>query len=193
MTIARVTAQWTGFPGAPGYSNFFFEVAGDVGEQLGAPAAVRTAFSSILAELPSGVSVQVSPTVEYIDETTGQLQDYGDAEETPQAVNGSASGNYAGPAGAVVNWQTATVRDGRRVRGRTFIVPLASSAFQSDGTLGSSTITTLNNFASNILGGSSNPNRFVVWGRPSSSPGVAAPVTGYRVPDMAAVLRSRRD
>nr|CRY95231.1 hypothetical protein [uncultured prokaryote] len=193
MTIARVTAQWSGFPGAPGYSNFFFEVAGSLDEQLGAPQRVRTAFSSILQQLPAGVRVQVSPTVEYIDEATGQLQDYGDAEETPDVVNGSASGNWAGPAGAVINWNTATVRDGRRVRGRTFIVPLASTAFQNDGTLGSSALSVLDNFATNIRGGAENTAGFVVWGRPSSSPGVAAPVTGHRVPDMAAVLRSRRD
>lgn len=193
MTIARVTAQWSGFPGAPGYSNFFFEVAGSSDEQLGAPAVVRTAFSSILQQLPSGVSIQVSPTVEYIDEATGVLQDYGDAEETPDSVNGSSSGNWAGPTGAVVNWTTGTVRDGRRVRGRTFLVPLGSTAFQNDGTLGSLGLAALNNFATNLRGGAENTTGLVVWGRPSSTPGVAAPVTGHRVPDMAAVLRSRRD
>lgn len=193
MTIHRVQAVWTGFPGAPGYSSFYFRPftgGGDVDQAIG---RVRGFFAEWRRLLPLGVSIQVQATVEEVDETTGMLTGYLDGEEVEPVLTSTAGNDFAGPAGAVVNWLTGTVRNGRRVRGRTFLVPLGLNAYDSDGTLGDTALSDLRAGA-NILLSTEFEQELVVWARPNGgSPGEAASVTGHRVPDMAAVLRSRRD
>lgn len=193
MAVHRVSARWTGFQGAPGYSNFHFsEFTGgaDPDQMIG---RVAEFFEVLYATLASQVTVTVSSIVEEFDETTGQLTGYLDGEEDAVISATGSNTPFSGPSGAVVNWLTNTVSNGRRVRGRTFLVPLRSSVYENDGTLSSGTLTTINEAAEGLVGGDWN-SEFVVWSRPTGgSGGVLAPVTGHRVPDMAAVLRSRRD
>jgi hypothetical protein len=115
------------------------------------------------------------------------------AATPPTVVNGGGSGAYSAPSGAVLHWLTGTVRNGRRLRGRTFIVPLANSNYEANGTLAAGTITAIQNAGLALMDEAT--TRLVVYGRPApnAADGVAALVTGARVPDMAAVLRSRRD
>lgn len=197
MDMYRVTARWSGFSGGPGYSNFYFGsgfldggLVGDEAELLA--GRVRDSFDELSDLLPTGTRINIEPEVPIIDSDTGVIQSFNSIEAPPQVAAG-ARDNYAGPAGAVVTWRTADLRNGRRIRGRTFIVPLATQSFQSDGTLVSDSITALRAFADGIMG-SSLDGDFGVWSRPSGgSGGVFASVTGYTVPDMVAVLRSRRD
>lgn len=193
MTIHRVTAQWSGFTGAPGYSNFHFSPftgGGDVDQEIG---RVRSFFSDIISVMPSDMSVQVSSTVELIDEETGVLEGYLEGEEVSSVSPATGTPDYAGPVGAVINWLTNTVNNGRRVRGRTFIVPIRSTSYEGDGTLTSDALSTLRDAASDFVQDEFESG-FVVWSRPrNGAGGLAAPVTGSRVPDLAAVLRSRRD
>lgn len=193
MAVYRVTAQWTGFPGAPGYSNFHFgEFTGGL-EVDQTRTRVGDFFSALAADLPAGVSISVSPTVEIYDEASGVLQDYVEGEETIEISATTAGPNYAGPVGAVVNWITATVANGRRIRGRTFIVPLATVSYANDGTLATNTLNRLRVAANDLIADDFN-SQFSVWSRPrNGGAGVLAPVTAARVPDLAAVLRSRRD
>lgn len=193
MAIHRVTAEWSGFTGAPGYTNFHFSPFTGGGDAQASVDRVRAFFQQLIEVIPTGVSVRVSPTVEVIDETTGSLTGYLDAEP-PAVVNAGSGGTiYVGPAGGVINWNTATVRDGRRVRGRTFVVPMRNTAFDGQGTLTAPAIAWLN-AAANALRTGDFESGLVVWSRPrNGSGGVAAPVIGHRVPDLAAVLRSRRD
>lgn len=193
MAIHRVQAVWSGFQGAPGYSSFYFRPFTGGGDVDLALNRVRDFFAEWRALLPTGVSIQVQSTVEEVDETTGMLTGYLDGAEV-DPVNTSTSGaDFAGPAGAVVNWLTGTVRNGRRMRGRTFLVPLNTNAYDTDGTLTSNALGDIRAGADLLLANEFE-QELVVWGRPNGgSPGEAASVTGHRVPDMAAVLRSRRD
>lgn len=193
MAIARVTATWSGFVGAPGYTNIFFD-AFSPGDFVDAEVArVRGFFSSIRNRLPSPVTITVGQEVAILDEVSGELLGYSDAEEAPSPVNGAVSSSYAAPVGAVVSWNTDTVNRGRRVRGRTFVVPLADAVYANDGSLTSAALSDIQDAAEFLLGDGEGPN-LVVWSRPrDGAGGVAAPVTSYRVPDLAAVLRSRRD
>lgn len=194
MAIYRTTVRWTGFMGAPGYTNFHFtDLSADPG-----PVPARTAtsafFNSIASLLPSGVSWMTEGEVAVIDETTGMVTDYVVAEPNPSPGSGGAPGGYSAASGAVVTWNTAGVRNGRRVRGRTFLVPLGGNCFQNDGTLTPATISTINDAAEELVGESGFESGFCIFSRPSASgPGGVFPVIGHRVPDMAAVLRSRRD
>jgi len=92
-----------------------------------------------------------------------------------------------------VNWRTNDYRFGRRIRGRTFMVPLNSNAYEGDGTLSTAARGDLQTFADTMVSGTGGAE-FGVWSRPrNGAGGVFATVTSGTVPDMAAVLRSRRD
>lgn len=193
MPILRVTTRWTGFQGGPGYSNFFFQ-GNTVGQSsLDYRQRVTSFFNELNTLLPSEVQYQNDPEVPVFDEVTGSLIGYSlpGTQGTPGI--GGMTGGYSAASGAVITWNTDSVRGSRRIRGRTFIVPLGGTAYQNDGTLTTSTITALQDAAGELIQGGPS-NDFVIWSRPvGGAGGIAAPVTGYRIPDMSAVLRSRRD
>lgn len=196
--IARVQARWTGFSGAPGFSNFFFHNWNDVYDPQVASdvtGATYAFFNMSKALLPPVVKIDVMGDVELIDPANGKLQDVITVGMREQLVGTAVSAGYSAPTGAVVTWRTAGVKNGRRVRGRTFLVPAASSAFQNDGTLDPAAVTTLQNAATGVLN-YTGAGDLAVWSRPSAvgaTDGSFHMATGASVPDMGAVLRSRRN
>lgn len=193
MPISRVTARWSGFPGAPGYSNFHFQASTGTPDVEADAQLVQNFFTAIRTTLPTSVSVEVQQTVEILDDATGQLVSYVTLEEPFTPVSGSGTAAYSGPTGAVINWLTNSVIGGRRVRGRTFIVPCNTTSYQTDGTLTPQALTTLNTGAA-ILSGAGFGSGFGILTRPAGGGAIGfSEVTGHRVPDLAAVLRSRRD
>lgn len=200
VQVARVTSRWTGFTGAPGFTVLHFRDFG--GTDITVPDAqaavdrVYTFFNAIKSLLPAQVTVQVQGEVEAIDEPTGALQDVLVAT-APAAVVGTAisSNSYAAAVGGVVSWRTGVVRNARRIRGRTFLVPLTTTAFDNTGTLTSTALTTLN-AAATALRDTTSIADLGIYARPTApgaTDGLWALVTGHQVPDMGAVLRSRRD
>lgn len=193
MALLRITARWSGFSGAPGYTNFHFAHEPAEGAKWDASnAAVRTFFNSIAGLLPTGVLIQFPTVGDVLDEGTGALED-----TVPLAAQASVAGSgstlHAAPVGMVVNWTTGIVVNGRRVRGRTFLVPMTNAVFAADGTPLPASVTTLQSAAAALIGNAATLT-FVIWARPAPpGVGVGAPVQGYSVPDIAAVLRSRRD
>lgn len=198
--MIRVKALWSGFQGAPGLTVFHFSKF-DVGagfvtaDSQSAVDRVRSFFFGCTASLPAGVSVQVQGDAEIIEGTDNSLVEI-HATTQPAVVNGTATGtSYASPVGAVVNWRTNEIRKGRRIRGRSFLVPLAGSAFESNGTLSASTLTNVSSSA-NTLRTAAGSTQLGVYARPTTkdaTDGLWAQVTAHSVPDMGAVLRSRRD
>lgn len=193
MPIIRVTAEWTNFRGGPGYSNFYFAGASTVEAIDSYRGQIDNAFKAIATFLPDGLEIGILREAHLIDELTGELIEYVDGETGITITVGSSTSGYSGASGAVVTWNTATVVRGRRVRGRTFLVPLAGNAYEGDGTLTPAALTAVGNFGD--LASQSNANgELIIWARPAAGgSGAIAPVTAYRVPDLAAVLRSRRD
>lgn len=196
MTIQRVRILWGNWPGAPGYTNLYTSIS------LSNVAPIVTFFDSIKQYLPTALTVQVPQSGDLVAEATGVIQGVwtGSGGAT---VTGTAVGVYAGPVGAVVEWLTGGIVAGRRVQGKSYIVPLSSIAYQSNGTLLDSAATAINTAAATLqtaLG-----NNLVVWSRPfepdpdrvppderDPRAGTAWPVLATRVPDMVAVMRSRR-
>jgi hypothetical protein len=197
-TVYRVKARWQGFVGAPGYSVFHFK-----DELIAAAAKVRTFFDGIKAHLAPPVQIQVINDVEILDEGTGKLVDIATAGN-PAVVNSTATAGsgYSAPSGALVTWRTGGVRKGRRVQGKTFLVPLVATSYQADGTMNSVAIAAIELAAAQLALNNTTATQFGVYARPIQGglldlgvdiPGVWHPATGYRVPDMVAILRSRRD
>lgn len=203
MDILRVTARWAGFQGAPGYSNFHFTAEGGFWDggllgddaQAAADAAaerVADAFGQIGSVLPDSVQISIESEAIIFDSDSGEALGFAEVDQDVIAASGD-DGGYSGATGAVVNWRTNDYRFGRRIRGRTFLVPLGGSSYQDDGTLTSSALERLRTFGTRMLGSSGGPT-FGVWSRPvGGAGGVFATATTANVPDMAAVLRSRRD
>lgn len=109
----------------------------------------------------------------------------------PADVNCTGLGSYAAPVGARVTWETGSIVGGRRIRGRTFLVPLVSSTFDTDGTLTSANRTLIQNAANGLTNGLAGAGlSLAVWSPTTST---VSPVVSGVVPDQATVLRSRRD
>lgn len=208
MALVKVTAKWTGFTGAPGYSNFYFHPIA-FGDPLPATTdkmftRVDAFFTSILSLLPPAAKVQVQGDMPLIDPVTGDMTGFvSRASGSLRSGTGAAAG-YSAASGAVVTWRTNAVIAGRRLRGRTFIVPTVNVAYGTDGTLQASTQTTLQT-AANALFASDPDFTANVWARPQKERvkkdgtvvpargGDTSPITSASIPSPVAILRSRRD
>lgn len=195
MTLMwKVTTQWSGFAGAPGYTNLY--LAANVGGTTSAQNAVdrvRALWEDIVSEMAEPTTYQLPSGVEVIDSDTGLLQDVIGVTAGAQGTFGG-TGIYAAAAGAVLSWRTSSVRFGHRVRGRTFVVPLAGSSYDADGTLRPLTVTRLASAAANYVSGTVFPGVPVIYTRPSPSHpvGGAYQVQSGGCRDRVAILRSRR-
>lgn len=184
--MARVSVAWQNWPGAPGVTQMFL---------LNPPSqgnvdAIRTFFNALVTLLPSGLTIQVPSSGDVISESDGTITGAWSVGSTPAVVTGTAVASYAGNAGAVVHWLTAGVVVGRRVRGRTFLVPLVS-AYDTSGSLSSGALSTISTAAAAYVTGQGGVA--VVWSRPAPGrSGSLHSITSSRVPDLAVSLRSRR-
>jgi len=184
MTMNRVRVLWQNWPGAPGYTNHY------VGSNVLAQTALRTFYDALKTLIPAGLTIQVPSSGDQVAEGTGEIT--GVWTGTTQAViSGLGSGAYGGPAGACINWRTAVIIRGRRPMGRTFIVPVIGSAFESNGTLTAGTQSTIQAAATQLI--TDLAGELKIWSRPTDTmAGANVTVISAQVPDLVAVLRSRR-
>jgi len=168
-----------------GLSTFFFTEAhtGFVSDLHDFFTAIRTAF-------PPGITWVIAGSGDTIDVDTGELD--GTWAETSDATQTSAAtGVFALGVGARVTWRTSGIRNGRRVQGSTFLVPLAALAYQSDGTIATDPLAVLNGAADALVTAST--TNMVIYSRPVDAlPGQANTVFASSVPDHVSWLRSRR-
>jgi hypothetical protein len=165
-------------------SIFFSQFGTDVTVELG------TYFQAIKAIFPSAVSWNIPSSGDVIDEVTGQITGAWTGG-TAASIAATAAGTYAAGTGCYVRWQTGGIVGGRRVKGRTFLVPISGGLYQSDGTIADATLATLNT-AANTLAATGKLN---IWHRPTNSgsnDGSSHLVTGASGPDRVTSLRSRR-
>lgn len=203
MSLMRVKVRWT-IPGAgTSYSVFHFGDDGDSDissvDANSAATKCATFFTAIRSCFPQAVKWDVMQDVEHINVTTGDLENVVNINPIAQ-ITGQVGTTiaWAAPAGACITWTTNGIRQvaskPRRVRGRTFLVPLSSQVFATDGTINDLDLGTLKTAANNLASsGSGAP--LVVYGRPGvgdTPPGQVFVVTGSRITDQVAILRSRR-
>jgi hypothetical protein len=206
--VLRVKMRWNGMPGGPGYSIFhFMNSTGSFGDLDLAAAQeavdrVDTFAAGVVFWMPYQTTLEVLGEVELLDAASGDLEDvFGATPDATRTSPQSAGQVYAGPVGALINWKTATIRNNRRLRGKTFLVPLNGGVFSDNGTPAAGLITSLNTHATNLRADGT-LTQLCVYGRRIPNPegiesedldGVIGRVTTHNVPDFAAVLRSRRD
>jgi hypothetical protein len=184
--LARVRCTWTGTAVVgPSVSTFYFTESGS-----GFVAALGTFFTSVRSLVPTGVAFRIESFGDLIDVATGELSgSWSDGSGTDVSANGA--GSFSLGVGARVKWQTAGIRNGRRVTGSTYLVPLVDSAFDSTGTPTSAALTTIGNAAAALV--SSATNELAIWSRPHDGlAGASNPVIASSAPDAVSWLRSRR-
>jgi hypothetical protein len=195
MPMYRATWTWSGFSGAPGYTNLYFLDPDPISQsgldQTGARS--RTFWAAVAPYLPTGVTVTMPTVLEEITAANGELV----AEHVfpgGASVAGSAGGTYHSSSGACVTWHSPFVVNGRKLRGRTFIVPLGNQVFSANGTLSDSIRDSLV-AAGNALANAATGIDLAIWHRPTPGldDGAVAGVSHCTVNDRGAVLRSRRD
>ena len=201
--ILRVKSEWTGFNGAPGYTNLFFRdftsdgPGGETATVENASAAVdrvRGFFGALADLFPDDVTITPESAVDVLEAETGDLLDSLTAT-SGGSVRGTNTGGYMAAAGASISWRTAGIRNSRRILGRTFLVPLASANFNTTGSLIPAVQQTIQTAANALLNPAGTPD-LGVWARPTTKDGndgvwfVARQAT---VPSSGSILRSRRD
>lgn len=185
VVLNRIRTAITGFTGGPGVATMYFD---DVETAL---ASLHDFWAAVAAVMPESIRIQVEPSGDLIESTTGVLTGTWTATGVAQ-VSGATGTVYAGGVGAVVRWNTATVVGGSRLRGRTFLVPLSSNSYDSDGTLQTTPLGVIQAAATDLV--SEQGGSFGIWHRPkATSDGDFAHVTQGIAVDKVAVLRSRRN
>lgn len=188
--------RWTGFSGAPGYTNLHFqnpEADPSLAVRDAAAGRIRTFFQAFVNYIPAGVTIAYPTAFERFNTGTGVLE--GENAFTPLSNStGAATGNYSSATGACVNWRTGLIVNGRRLRGRTFMVPLGAIGFGTDGTLSDSARTAMLTAATTLIDPTITDLVLAVWHKPiAGAGGESAQVSGTSITDKSAVLRSRRD
>lgn len=193
MDLSRVVVQWSGVNivgTAVSVLHFEREIAADDPPDV---AGLRAAFALMQSALPISTTVTVPQSGEYITATNGTLVGTWSAASAPAPVTGSSTDTSAAGVGAVVNWLTNDIVGTRRVRGRTFLVPLSTFAYDQQGTLTTAQQTALNNFAAAVR---ALTPALAIWHRPTSTgatDGTGHIVNAHRLRDHVAYLGSRRD
>ena len=195
--ISRIRTALTGFPGAPGVITMYALDAGVFVADL--ENFWTTAGTLFMAD----VTLQVENAGDIIDDTTGVITGAWTSGVFPVS-HGTGTGNYAAPAGVLIEWMTSTILDGRRIRGKSFIVPVGLPNFTPAGQVDASVVANLTANGVTLVTGT--PGNMVIWHRPrkaraatatlparAARPGGHALVTGVRVSPKVTVLRSRRD
>jgi hypothetical protein len=193
MAYTQITVRYNGFTGAPGWVKMKFINSLSQTEANTGAANFRTFLLGVaVGNMPTGSSFTFDSIYQTFD-GEGKLNGEGTLSSVPAAINGSGTGAYAGGAGAVVNWLTDAFVGGKRVRGRTFIVPLTQNAFQADGTIADAYRTSLGAAAVTFATSTPQPAVWSVRHLGASPVYTIAGMVGASVPDRTALLRSRRD
>jgi hypothetical protein len=182
--------NWSGTTGGAGVSVFNARWSvGSLGSLQPFADAVRVFFDSLKAIVPNEVSWTFPAEVQEFDTSSGQLKSV-HAVTAPASVSATSSGSFAHASGARIDWHTPAIVNGRRLRGRTYMVPLVNTSFGPDGLVTTTARTTLTNAGNALINALATPGSLAVWSR---THGILADVQSPHVSSLGSVLRTRRD
>lgn len=209
MVMNRHRIVWSNFPGAPGYTNIY------TGTSIVDSTPLKTFFQFAynmdgtpgLAWLPNNATLTFPSSGDVIEEATGEIVDDWTGTAPSPLTSNATLANFAGGAGAQVQWLSSLIVAGRRVQGKTFLVPMLPVAMDQQGSLATATQTKIQAAAVALI--IALAGELKVWSRPfvpdpltnppvgqpghkTARAGANAQVISSRVPDIAVSLRTRR-
>lgn len=183
--IQRVKVVWSGWTGSPGLTILY----GADGAALS--AGFRTFINGIKADLPDNVIITFPTSGDIVNDLTGDLNGAWTGGAVSN-VTGTDPGNFFTAAGVGIRWNTTAIVFGRRLRGRTFLVPTTAAMWDTNGNLVPASVVGLQASVDAFV--TANSPNFKVWSRPQTDRGgTSATVTNGAVIPKGVVLRSRRD
>lgn len=184
--LVRVRTVWTGTPlVGPTVSTFYFDEI-----HVGFVADLHTFWAAVGNRFPPGITWTTDNVGDLIDVATGELSGTW-TDGVPSIISSSGAGSFAQGVGARATWLTSGIRNGRRVKGSTFLVPLTTACYQSDGTIDGAVLGSLSTAAGALVTNSTGEMR--IYSRPTDTePGQDNVVVGGVCPDKVSWLRSRR-
>lgn len=189
--MLRVRAVFTGFQGLPGVSTWFFNGSSQ-SEADEAAGAVSAFYSAIADQFSVPLIISIDDVVDQVNSLTGDNTEFY-AVDVPDVAGSAVSEPLPFAVQGLVRFRTTSVRNSRRVSGRTFL-PCMYIGASEDGILNSPNQGAITTAAEGTVGDMSAENYHVVWSRPSLSvPGASSPVTSYDTAENFAVLTTRRD
>jgi hypothetical protein len=194
--VAKV--DWTGTYGHTGISRFAFERADHADVTRADVDSMATAiddlFGPVMGWFPIDVSYTIDSIVEYYDGVLGTL--LGEVAATSAHVlhAGGADGAYGNGIGALLKWNTGGLFDGHRIRGRTYMVPLGSVAFQTDGVLKPDCVSSWLTGAAAYLAAMATAGLSpLVWGHPRDVPATLRTPAHHAAGHWASILTAAMD
>ena len=185
--LARVRVQWGGLGVVgPGLSTHYFDEAGN-----GWSSDLNVFYDAVKGLFPAGLTWTIPNSGDLIDVATGGISGAW-TDAGGGTVTAATAGGFAVGVGGRIEWHTSGIRNGRRVTGSTFMVPLLASSFSSSGFLQSAPVSTLNAAAVALL--SQIDNVMHIYSKPTAASPVGASheVTSQEVTTQVSTLRSRR-
>lgn len=190
MAYTTTTAKWSGTGGGTGYTRWHFQgnlTTAEVTQKLN---LTKTFFDAIKAYIPSAVTITYDALAQEYDDAGILTKEV--SGTPPAATVGTGGTSYFAPVGMVVNWATGAFNsNGSRIRGRTYLVPCATSVAGTNGGVASAIVTAVS-AAANAVIADLIP---IVVVRKNASGGFVGltTITAASVSNKAAVLTSRRD
>jgi hypothetical protein len=207
VDIMRVKTVLSGFSGGPGFNQLYFGVASQPPTGASAVLAttrVKDAWTAARTLFPGSWTATVDAAVDTVQISDGTIT--GALAGAPFTITGNAgAGSDYGPSpsGLLVEYRTGGVVNSHHVRGRSFLVPLASNTLGTAGKPTSTAMTVAAAFATALLNTAGADCFLGIWARPfTPKPGDTThparagsfhAVTVSSVPNEFVVLRSRRD
>lgn len=203
--IGKVVTTWAGTSGGPGINQLYCHSPGQTlltsTQAQSAVNAVRAFWASCASYLPDDVALVTQPVVDMYDHGNGSLTNTISAATPPAGVAGTSTATFSMATGIKMNLQTADIRNGRRVRGSMFIVPAASTAMNTVGSVAAGTRSALNTAGGVLVNSFLTAGlELIVWGRPLKDDagvitrqGTINPVMTIDTAEKACILRGRRD
>lgn len=202
VAIDRIRVGWSGFAGSPGISTFY----ANTGPTL--VPLLRTFFEAFPTDFPNTVRISVPTSGDTLESTTGALLGVWSGG-TGGVTAGQSTANYSAVTGALLQWGTATILSGRRLKGHTFLVPFRGDAYDTSGRVADNIKANIDTNAAALV--ASAAGNMLVWQRPrvarpsfvdrkgvthpaiTARGGGYAPVTTGVLRSIVTELRSRRD
>lgn len=183
--VVRVRVEWNGFTGMPGISTFYVGTTdADISELV-------TLFTAIKGLWSTGLTWTIPNVGDVLDVASGELTGTHIFTGGGSVASSGGTGASAAGVGARIVWLTADVKNGRRVRGSTFLTHMQVSGFDASGTIATAALSTIQTAASAFVASGS---PWGIYSRPVNGAGGSFhALNAATVPDKVAWLTTRKN